>query len=999
MMAVDVSPVPSRLTQMAMPDASAASSATHLPHATTVTVGSDSPFLLGPGKVWLVDRGRVDVFAVRVGHGAPVGPRIHVLRAGVGEPLFGIGAEMHSFGLLVVGASGTRLQMTDAANVQFQLDQPASAPAALALVERWVELLYAGITRDLLPPRCSELEGDTDHTLAANTDARPRAPVVWFRHIDGHSHLLNEETLTVNGVGFVPIARPAWLRTVGAVRVSLASGAALAATPGGSGEIWAGLDRMHDLVLQSVALAAGRDGVAQRDRLRRRLSASRAALTSACTRLVAPLLPAAEHARAKAQAAASTPAETVDPLFVACQLVGGRLRVSVRDVPKGDHAQRPRDPLEAIARASRLRTRRVILREDWWRHEAGPLVGYTNDTPNRPVALLPARRGGYTLHDPGTGLETPVTAAVAHDLSPVAQTFYRPFPDEPLSALDVLRFGFRGSAGDAAAMLVVALIASLLSMVPAVATGMLFNSIIPGSQRSQLVQITLVLAAAAVASSLFTLVRGIALLRIEARMSNAVQAAVWDRLLSLPIPFFRPYASGELAVRAMGIDNIRQVISGTTLAAIFGGLFSVSNVGLMFAYSPSLAWRALLLIVGALVISTLGSRLQMASQRTASSITSHTSGVVLQLLSSVGKLRVAGAEGHAFAAWSTWFGRQREAQYRVRVIGNWVSAFNAAFPLAALVIIFSSAQSMLGKPGGMRTGDFLAFLTAFTTSSGALLGTCSAVLGAMNALPLYEQSRPILTARPEVDTAKADPGVLSGDIEVQHANFRYAADGPAVLRDVTLRIEPGQFVAFVGPSGSGKSTLLRLLLGFETLESGAIYYDGQEIGGLDIQAVRRQTGVVLQNGRLRSGDIFTNIVGASTATLDEAWEAARMAGFADDVTAMPMGMHTVVSEGGATLSGGQRQRLLIARALVARPRIFYFDEATSALDNRTQAIVSQSLSRLQATRVVIAHRLSTIIDADRIFVIEHGRVVQSGSYEDLMAHPGVFRELASRQIT
>ena len=241
--------------------------------------------------------------------------------------------------------------------------------------------------------------------------------------------------------------------------------------------------------------------------------------------------------------------------------------------------------------------------------------------------------------------------------------------------------------------------------------------------------------------------------------------------------------------------------------------------------------------------------------------------------------------------------------------------------------------------------------------------------------------------------------MLTGDIEVQHAAFRYSAERPLVLRDLSLRIKPGEFVALVGPSGSGKSTLLRLLLGFEHLDSGAIYFDGQDLDGpRRATSLRRQIGVVLQNGRLMSGDIFTNIVGSSTATLDEAWEAARMAGFAEDIEAMPMGMHTVISEGGGTLSGGQRQRLLIARAIVHRPRILLFDEATSALDNRTQAIVSASLERLQATRIVVAHRLSTIRNADRISSSIAGAIVQSGTYDELMRRDGPFAELARRQI-
>jgi ATP-binding cassette subfamily C protein len=417
----------------------------------------------------------------------------------------------------------------------------------------------------------------------------------------------------------------------------------------------------------------------------------------------------------------------------------------------------------------------------------------------------------------------------------------------------------------------------------------------------------------------------------------------------------------------------------------------------MFYYSVELARWALGVLAVVAAVTLLAIYLQVRCYGDALRLQARVSGLVLQLLSSVGKLRVAGVEGAAFALWARRFTEQRRVQFRVRSTAGWLIAFHAAVPVLANLVVFRVALP-LADTGQLRTGDFLAFLAAFTACVGALVSSCMALVAVGTIAPLYDQARPILEAEPEVATTKADPGLLTGDIEIQHAAFRYAADTPLVLRDLSLRIRPGEFVALVGPSGSGKSTLLRLLLGFEQLDSGAIYYDGQDLSGLDVNVVRRQIGVVLQSGRLMSGDIFTNIVGSSTATLAEAWDAARMAGFAEDVEAMPMGMHTVITDGGGTLSGGQRQRLLIARAIVQRPRILLFDEATSALDNRTQAIVSASLERLQAARVVVAHRLSTIRNADRIYVLERGALVESGSYDELIARDGPFAELARRQM-
>jgi ATP-binding cassette subfamily C protein len=293
---------------------------------------------------------------------------------------------------------------------------------------------------------------------------------------------------------------------------------------------------------------------------------------------------------------------------------------------------------------------------------------------------------------------------------------------------------------------------------------------------------------------------------------------------------------------------------------------------------------------------------------------------------------------------------------------------------------------------------FLAFnaaYAAFLTGATELSNTC---VGLLDRVLEARRVEPILRAEPEVDRRKVDPGRLTGSLALEGVCFRYRPKGPLVLDDVRLRAEPGEFVALVGPSGSGKSTLLRVLLGFEEIESGQVTYDGQDLSGLDLLAVRRQLGVVLQSGRVNTQSIYENIAGGGRITLDEAWGAAEHAGLAEDVRAMPMGMHTIVSEGGGNLSGGQRQRLLIARALALRPRVLLFDEATSALDNKTQAIVAESLRRLRVTRVVIAHRLSTVRHADRIYVLDRGKVVEQGRFQELMDQGGLFARMMARQV-
>jgi ABC-type bacteriocin/lantibiotic exporter with double-glycine peptidase domain len=371
---------------------------------------------------------------------------------------------------------------------------------------------------------------------------------------------------------------------------------------------------------------------------------------------------------------------------------------------------------------------------------------------------------------------------------------------------------------------------------------------------------------------------------------------------------------------------------------------------------------------------------------------------VFQLLTGLPKLRVAAAEDRAFAQWAATFTRGRGMAVKGRRVQNTLTTFNAGFSLACSIIIFALVAGPLR--GHISIAAFLSFNAAFMLLTGAALQFTGVAITTLGVFPMLERLKPILEAEPETSAGTADPGDLSGQITFSHVSFRYGEDKPLVLDDISFNIDPGEFVAIVGPTGCGKSTLLRLLLGFESPTTGSVLYDGQDMGQLDAGSVRRQCGVVLQNGALLAGDIRSNIVGGSIYSVDDAWAAARMAGIEGEIAAMPMGMQTLLSEGATTLSGGQRQRIMIARALVSRPRIILFDEATSALDNPTQKVVAESMRQLNATRVIIAHRLSSVAEADRIIVLDHGQIVQHGSYDELLADTGgLFASLASQQLT
>ncbi len=683
-----------------------------------------------------------------------------------------------------------------------------------------------------------------------------------------------------------------------------------------------------------------------------------------------------------------------DAVLCAAEIVARRCGVRMRTVPALPAEMSASDRLQAAARTSSFRVRRVKLAPGWWRTDAGPLLCF-GKADNRPLCALPEGPARYLLVDPQTGVERRADQAAAEELAENAFTFYPALPNGPLDWRHLLAFGFSETGADLRRLLLSALAAALLGLVTPLSVKVLFDTAIPFAEQSLILQLTLVMVAAALGAGAFEAVRAIAFIRLETRAEGRVEAAVWDRLLRLPAHFFRDYAVGDLTHRAMGVSTMRRIVSGVTLVAFLSGAFGLVNFALMFVLDTGLAFAVVAMTAAWFVPVWLCTRAQAGYLRESFAIQGRLVGRLVQFIGGIAKLRSAGAELRAFSVWANGFARQKKAHYQGMDLGNWVTAIGAGFVVLTSAVLFAVVAMVYDD---MAAGTFVAFLVAFGQFAAAAIAATQAFSSSLVLMPLYERLKPILEARPEIDPSRAYPGLLSGAVSVNDVTFRYDPNGPPVLEDVSIHAEPGEFIALVGPSGAGKSTLLRLLLGFEEPEVGTITYDDKDLAQLDVAALRRQLGVVLQKSGLLPGDIFSNIVGSADLSQDDAWEAARLAGIADDIAAMPMGMQTMISEDAGTISGGQKQRLIIARALVRRPRILLFDEATSALDNKTQKLVSDSLEQLAATRIVIAHRLSTIRHADRIYVVVGGRVVQSGAYADLMAEEGAFRQLAERQL-
>jgi NHLM bacteriocin system ABC transporter ATP-binding protein len=674
------------------------------------------------------------------------------------------------------------------------------------------------------------------------------------------------------------------------------------------------------------------------------------------------------------------------------------------------------DAVEETAATAGLRARRVILDGRWWESAGLPMLARVAERRGTPrpgdadststpagtgwVALIPNPVKGYRMRvaDGQEELESDVDERTAARLAPFAYTFHRCFERRALSAADVLRFAWVHNRADASTVVATGLAAALIGLLTPIATGFLIDRAIPAATTSLVAQVIAGLVAAGLALIGLEMVRTLALLRFESRTGVAVQAAILDRVISAPAAFFRAFASGDLAMRMSAANTVQRALAGTAIGTIVVGIFLLANFALLFKYSASLAAASMGLILVAIAIPAAAGLARLKLGRRIEALDGRLNGLSVEYLAGIAKLRAAAAEGRAFA---NYFRSYEELRALNRRSTKWMNLESVAMsllqPAAAILVFWLAWQQAAGaRIGRLSTGDFIAFQAALFALLGGVQVLVATWMSVLRLKPLWERAKPILESIPETGDAARERHDPQGRITLDGVAFAYPG-GPEVLKGIDLEIAPGEFVALVGASGSGKSTLLRLLLGFETPTRGTVRFDGKDLATLELRRLRRGIGTVLQSGRLWAGDLFTNIAGAANLDIEDAWEAARLAGIAADIEAMPMGMYTLVGEGLSTVSGGQRQRVLLARALAVKPKLLLLDEATSALDNLAQATVLESLGGLAATRIVIAHRLNTVRNADRIVVLDAGRIVQMGTYDQLAGAPGPFRALLAGQ--
>ncbi|MFI5333899.1 MAG: NHLP bacteriocin export ABC transporter permease/ATPase subunit [Chlamydiales bacterium] len=691
------------------------------------------------------------------------------------------------------------------------------------------------------------------------------------------------------------------------------------------------------------------------------------------------------------------------PLFKACDLVGQQLKVQM--LAPTTPATSIHDQVREIAFASGVYVRKIALPPSWWEEADQPIVGFYGED-HHPVALLKKKSKYYEIEDLASKTITKLTPENAKNIGEEGYVFYEGFPKKAVRFLTFVKTAFKNNNADGYIFFLIAIASGLLNLFLPFAMKELFETLTFGKDLKMLAQFTLGLLIVAFGNGLFTLTKNFALQRIGGISKNQIESSMWGRILELPASFFRRFASGDLMNKASIFQTVRQQLFGDSVKMFMDIVYCIFYLALMFFYSGVLTLFALGGIFIAFLVYTACIVIQMRLTSKSFTLGSLIQGKVVQIISGIPKIRVAGAESRFFGMWGDLFAQKKKIDIRIQYTNAIQSLVFRLFPTLMSVLLYAVAIVIFRKevelPASAQTSTltmavFLGFSTAFGLFFTSSLEILETLFSLSTAVPYWKQAKFILEEPLEKRPEKVQPINLKGQIALDHVAFRYDKDSDWILRDLSLVANPGEMIGIVGPSGSGKSTIVRLLLGFEAPEQGEVLYDDQSLQDLDIRGVRKQIGVVLQNAGILAGSLYENIVGAGSYTVEEIEKALHLSGFDADLEHLPMGLNTILPMGGGTFSGGQRQRLYLARALVSTPKILILDEATSALDSKTQEFVSNNLDQIDVTRIVIAHRLSTIKHADRIYVLQNGAMVETGTFNELLAKGGLFADMLKRQ--
>lgn len=651
------------------------------------------------------------------------------------------------------------------------------------------------------------------------------------------------------------------------------------------------------------------------------------------------------------------------------------------------------EKIEYCMRPFGIMNRTVTLEKGWYRHTIGAMLG-TLAEDGSAVALIPSKLFGYKIVDIKSGKQISLNRKTEKLLDKEAECFYEPLPPKALTMGDMMKFMIRQmNISDIVMYFALLALSSALGLLSPLFTKWLFGDVLNSGNIRVLLALAGFMICYTISKLCFDTFQALINARIGVKQNIAVQAAVMNRILSLPPAFFKNYSAGNLSQRANYVQSLCTTLFNAISMTGMTSLFSLIYIGQIFVFTPSLAVPSLLIVLTTFVLSLVTTFAQMKISGQKMGLNAQVSGMTYSTITGIQKIKLAGAEKRMFSRWARLYAQEAQLEYNPPMFLKLSGTISMAVSLVGTIVLYAIAVK-----NRVAVADYYAFNTAYGMVSAAFMSVSSITVSVATIRPTLKMGNPILTTLPEAYTQRENVTGLRGAIELTHVSFRYNESMPNVINDMSLRIAPGEYLAIVGSSGSGKSTLMRLLLGFETPQRGLITYDKKDITKLDISSLRRKIGVVLQDGKLSLGDIYSNIViSAPHLTVDDAWKAAEIASLADDIREMPMGMSTIVGEGLGGISGGQKQRLMIARAIAPSPKILMFDEATSALDNVTQKKITEAIDSLKCTRIVIANRLSTVKHAGRIICLDGGRIVESGTYDELMARDGFFAKLMKRQ--
>ncbi len=661
--------------------------------------------------------------------------------------------------------------------------------------------------------------------------------------------------------------------------------------------------------------------------------------------------------------------------------------------PAPDSVKGLEEQLEYILHPKGMMFRKVELTDGWQRDATGAFLAFRKKD-GAPLAMIPSGFFGYRCYDPSAGTSFLVTKKNMEKVQREAYCFYRPLPQSKLS-IPVLFKYILGSLHTSDLLLIfgVTLFAAMISrMIPGL-TSILYGNVLESGKVQVLFAMAVLMICVRVSSLIIETGSGLISGCVQTRLQLDVESSVMMRVLSLPTDFFRDLNSGEISSRMASVNSLCSTLVNAVLTSGLTSLVSLLYIERIFHFTPALVMPSLAIIGSTVVFSMLMLLMETRRQKRIMEQEAKTTGLAFALINGIQKIRLAGAEKRAFSHWASFFNRSASEKYNPPTILKVQNVVTTAISLIGTIVLYGIAMA-----SSVSLTDYMAFNAAYGLVMGAFTSLVSVIMVFARIKPVLDMAKPILDAVPETSERKRVITSLRGNIEMNNVTFRYTANGPKVIDNMSLKISAGEYVAIVGPSGCGKSTLMRLLLGFEKPERGGIFYDGRELDQIDLKSLRRKIGTVMQSGSLFNESIYANIaLSAPSLTMEEAWQAAETASIADDIRAMPMGMFTMISEGEGGISGGQKQRLMIARAIAPKPSVLIFDEATSALDNIAQKKVTQALDALHCTRIVIAHRLSTIRSCSRILFLGDGRVLEEGTYEELMEKKGLFADMVARQ--